>query len=464
MGALSLSLISTGCNSGGKKPTERPNILLINIDDLGWSDLSFMGSEYYQTPNIDRLRSEGVYFSNGYAAAANSAPSRSSMLTGVYSSRHGVYTVDPADRGKATDRKLIAAKNCKVPDPQYKLLTETMQESGYRTCAVGKWHVGEDPTTQGVDVNIAGCLMGHPKSYTSPYKNEALTDGPEGEFLTDRLAAEAVKFMQGCEGGDAPFFLYFATYAVHTPLQPKPEIAARYAEKQGSEAHNNNKYAALVETMDTNVGVVLDYLRSSGLDKNTVIILTSDNGGLYSVSKQWPLRAGKGSFYEGGIRVPMIVVWDGHTKPNTTCDTPVSHMDLYPTLLDIANICDKDLSLDGEVITAQIEGRGCCAESRKERPLFWHFPAYLEKGNAETTDPVFRSRPVSVIRKGDWKLIYNYESEVAELYNLRLDISERNDLSSTDSTKASELRNELFEWLKSVDAPTEFELNPKYRR
>ncbi|MFR9579023.1 MAG: sulfatase [Rikenellaceae bacterium] len=459
-GVLSVSLLSTNCASNGETTTQRLNVVLINIDDLGWTDLSFMGSDYYETPNIDRLRSEGVYFSNAYAAAANSAPSRSSMLTGVYSSRHGVYTVDPADRGKAKDRKLISAANRLTPDPKYKLLTETMQESGYRTCMVGKWHVGEDPTKQGVDVNVAGCLKGHPKSYTSPYKNPAITDGEDGEFLTDRLAAEAVKFMETCKGGDAPFFLYFATYAVHTPLQPKPELAAKYAEKEGTAEHHNNKYAALVETMDTNVGVVLDYLRSSGLDKNTVIVLTSDNGGVYDISKQHPLRAGKGSFYEGGIRVPMIVVWDGHTAANTTCDTPVSQMDLYPTLLDIVGVSDEGLNLDGEVITSQIEGKAAATE----RALYWHFPAYLQGGNEETTDPIFRSRPVSVIRKGDWKLIYNYESETAELYNLSNDLSERNDLATTDCAKATQMQQELFTWLRSVDAPTEFELNPKYQK
>lgn len=436
------------------------NILLINIDDLGWSDLSFQGSTFYESPNIDKLRSESLFFSNGYAAAANSAPSRSSMLTGVYSPRHGVYTVGNPDRGKAQDRKLISAKNQDFPDPSYELLTERMQSGGYNVCHVGKWHLGDDPTEQGVDINIGGYAKGHPSSYFSPYKNPFLSDGEDGEYLTDRLADEAINFLSTTRDKDKPFFLYYATYAVHTPLQAKPELIAKYEAKEGkTDEHNNPKYAAMIESVDHSIGRVLDYLDESGLAKNTVVILTSDNGGLYSVSKQHPLRAGKGSFYEGGIRVPFMIRWKGHTKPNSTNDIPVSQLDLYPTILDITKVNNEGLSLDGESLVGVID-----RDEELGRFLYWHFPAYLEAGGPESTDPTFRSRPVSVVRGGDWKFIYNYETGVRELYNLRDDISEQNNLAKENTAFSNIMYKNLQKWLKDMNAPTTFELNPKYKR
>lgn len=455
LGGIVASL--AGCSSADKERVQ-PNILLINIDDLGWADMTFQGSEYYQTPNIDRLRSEGLFFTNAYACAANSAPSRASLMTGFYAPRHGVYTVNPPDRGDAKDRKLISAPNSETPDSSYTILAERLRDGGYSTFHLGKWHLGKDAAEQGFDVNIGGNLKGHPKSYFSPYKNPNLPDGEDGEFLTDRLTDEAIKLLSGAKDSDKPFFMYFATYAVHTPLQPKPELKAKYDSLPSTDDHNNSKYAALIESTDTNLGRLLDYLQSSGLDKNTVVVFISDNGGLYSVSKQHPLRAGKGSFYEGGIRTPMIVRWNGVTAQNSSNDTPVSQISLYPTLLEIAGISADTLGLDGHSILPLFKGEEC----ESTEPLYWHFPAYLEGGGVESTDSIFRSRPVSVIRDGDWKLIYNYESGLSELYNLRDDISEKNDLSTAEPAITDSLHAELFEWLRTTDAPTSFALNPSF--
>lgn len=440
----------------------RPNIVLFNIDDLGWSDMSFQGSEFYETPNIDRLRSSSLFFDNGYAAAANSAPSRASMLSGRYAPRHGVYTVGDPARGDAKARKLIPAATKSVLDSSSITILQRLKDVGYTTCHVGKWHVGVDPKDYGADVNIGGTTMGHPNSYFSPYKNPYLEDGPKGEYLIDRLSDEAVGFIESRveSGADNPFFLYYAPYAVHTPLQPKAELAEKYSAKEGNKQHYNVKYAALIESMDCAVGRVMDYLEQSGLIENTVVIFTSDNGGLYSTSKQWPLRAGKGSFYEGGIRVPMLVRWDNVVEPNTTISTPVSQLDIYPTLVDIAQAkVDAEYVLDGESWLRTLRsGRS----KLSSRAIYWHFPAYLQSGGPESSDPVFRSRPVSVIRRGDWKLIYNYETGVKELYNLADDISERSDLAESNPKMVDKLYEQLGGWLEQMDAPRDFELNLEY--
>ncbi|MFI3305270.1 MAG: sulfatase [Rikenellaceae bacterium] len=450
---------SFSCSAESNTPL---NILLINVDDLGWSDLSFMGSTFYESPNIDQLRSESLYFPNGYAAAANSAPSRSSMLTGVYSPRHGVNTVNPSNRGKAQDRKFTAPASSDFPDPSYELLTERMQAGGYNVCHVGKWHLGDNPQIdQGVDTNIGGYSKGHPNSYFSPYNNPHLSDGENGEYLTDRLGDEVINFLSTTRDKTKPFFLYYATYSVHTPLQAKPELVEKYNAKEGkTDEHYNPKYAAMIESVDNSIGRVLEYLDESGLSKNTVVIFTSDNGGLYSVSKQHPLRAGKGSFYEGGIRVPFMVRWCGNTTPNSTDESVVSQIDLYPTILDITGVSNEGLALDGTSLRGVLDG----SQSLAERSLYWHFPAYLQGGSKESTDPIFRSRPVSVVRRGEWKLIHNYESGTNELYNLHDDLSERTDLSSREHKKCDELYSDLQRWLSDVDAYTEFESNPKYQQ
>ncbi|RLD81810.1 MAG: aryl-sulfate sulfohydrolase, partial [Bacteroidetes bacterium] len=283
---------------------DKPNIVYINIDDLGWSDLSCYGSTYYETPNIDRLVSMGLKFTDAYASAANCAPSRAGLMSGQYSPRHGIYTVGTSERGKSKDRKLIPVKNKTILPDSVVTIAETLKKVGYITASMGKWHLGEDPRTQGFDINIGGNHAGHPKTYFSPYRNKNLEDGPIGEYLTDRLTNEGISFIESNK--DNPFFLYMTYYTVHTPIQGKQDLIEKYRNKPTSKYHKNATYAAMVEAMDSNVGRLINTLEELNLTKNTMIIFTSDNGGLFTVSEQFPLKYGKGSYYEGGVRIPLI--------------------------------------------------------------------------------------------------------------------------------------------------------------
>ena len=434
---------------------ERPNVLHINIDDLGVMDVGFMGDKRYSTQNIDKLASQGMIFSNGYAPAANCAPSRACVLTGQLPMRHGVYTVGSSERGNASTRKIIPTKNTMHVDDNNLVLTEAFKKAGYVTCQIGKWHIGKDPKTQGVDINIGGSSWGHPKSYFSPYKNPHLSDGPKGEYLTDRLTDEAIKFLK--DNKDKKFFLYFPYYTVHTPLQGRKDLVKKYEGKEGINAN----YAAMIECLDINIGRLMKTLDELGLTENTVVVFTSDNGGIRKVSKQDPLRAGKGSYYEGGVRVPFAVRWPKKIKAGTTIDTPVTGLDFYPTYLDILGLELKDKILDGISIKPLLEGRG----ELKERALFWHFPIYLQAysvGNDGSRDPLFRTRPGSTMRLGKWKLHHYFEDGAYELYDLESDIGETKDLASSMPERVKELAKMLNDWRAKYNAPVPSEKNPKY--
>lgn len=444
-------------NSNSVQAEEKPNIVYINIDDMGWTDTGFMGSEFYRTPNIDRLASQGMVFTNAYASAANCAPSRACCMTGQYSPRHGIYTVGSSERGKSAFRKLIPTENKTVLPDEKITIAELLQQAGYTTCHAGKWHLGEDPRTQGFDVNIGGSHYGHPRSYFSPYKNNKLEDGPDGEYLTDRLTREAIGFME--DNKDRPFFLHMAYYAVHTPLQAKKDIIEDYKRREGNKAHSNPVYAAMIETLDNNVGRLMKTLDELGLADNTVVVFSSDNGGVFRITRQWPLRAGKGAYYEGGIREPMIVRWPGKIKAGSRNDTPVSNIDFFPTFLDIAGIKKPENKiLDGLSLMPEFTQTG----SLQERPLFWHFPIYLQNGNVDTPDPLFRTRPGTVVRWGDWKLHEYFEDGRLELYNLKADLGERNNLVEDNPEKVKELHRLMKNWRKEVDAPVPQRENPEY--
>lgn len=450
----------TGSSMAQNVKVQQPNIILINIDDLGWADFSYNGSTYYETPNIDRLHDMGISFQNAYAGASNSAPSRSCMLTGLYAPRHGVYTVDPTTRGKAKDRKLIPCKNNHFVPDSFILLPQVLKSAGYQTCHIGKWHVTADPTLKGMDVNIGGNQAGHPKSYFSPYKNPNLKNGPAGENLTDRLAAEAVSYIDTINK-NKPFFLYYATYAVHAPLQAKPELVKKYKQKQASKAHFNPVYAAMIETMDQAVGNVMKAVERNGIAENTLIVFTSDNGGVCHTSRQWPLRAGKGSYYEGGIREPFIIYMKGKYEGGINRQEIISQLDLFPTFAELAD-AKIPFKPDGlSLLPLLDEGK---TDYLNKRALFWHFPAYLEAypGVNESRDLLFRSRPVSVIRLGDWKLIENFEDGVLELYNLKDDVSEKHDLAKENPQMVKKLYKKLLKWRKDTKAPVPTELNPLY--
>ncbi len=434
-----------------------PNILLINIDDMGWKDVGFMGSDYYETPNIDQLASEGMIFTNGYAAAANCAPSRACLMTGKWTTRHGIYTVASSERGASKYRKLIPTKNITTLDKKYITIAEVLKEHGYSTCQAGKWHLSEDATDYGFDLSIGGGHNGHPRSYYPPYGNVDL-EAPDSTNLTDLIAERATYFLDSVR---QPFFLYYSPYAVHTPIQPIPKLLEKYRQKTGSNGQENAEYATMVDNLDRNIGKLINTLKSRKLMDNTLIIFTSDNGGLYGITKQPPLRAGKGSYYEGGIREPFFFTWKSKISPGTSSDVPITNMDLFPTILEILGIDQSSIELDGRSILPVLTG----ANTEMDRSLYWHFPVYLQAYNVhdnENRDSLFRTRPGSVVRYQDWKLHYYFEDDGMELYNLVEDIGERNNLVKDNPAKAQELHNMLKNWWEATDAPIPFELNPEY--
>ncbi|GAA3555142.1 sulfatase [Snuella lapsa] len=458
---LSLFLLST-CNTVSKKvpgpEVEKPNILFVVVDDLGWSDLGFMGNPMYQTPNLDRLATESVVFTNAYAPAANCAPSRACVMTGLNTPRHGIYTVSPSTRGKSKDRKLIPTPNTDDLAEDFTTIAEVLKKQGYINASVGKWHLSDDPKTQGFDVNVGGTHQGHPKSYFSPYNNKTLSDGAKGEYLTERLTSEAIQFMESNK--EKPFFLYLPYYTVHTPLQGKKELIDKYKKIIKEDNRFNATYGAMVEAMDENIGRLLASLEANNLSDNTLVIFTSDNGGLASVSSQFPLRAGKGSYYEGGIRVPFMVKWPKKIKSPRKTDVPITGMDVFPTLLDVVK-SKETLELDGASLYPLLTENKTLAE----RSLIWHFPIYLQAGNPkkdQARDTLFRTRPGSVIRRGNWKLHEYFEDGALELYNLELDEREQNDLSEVNPDKVKELHEALKAWRVKMKAPVPTELNPDY--
>jgi len=440
------------------KPS-RPNIVFINMDDLGWKDVAFMGSKFYETPNLDKLAGEGMIFTNAYSNAANCAPSRACVMSGQYGPRHGVYTVGSSARGSAKTRKLIPIENrIDLPDDNV-TIAEALKAAGYITATMGKWHLGKDPKTQGFDVNVAGSSAGHPPTYFSPYRNKNLPDGPKGEHLPYRLTTEAIEFVQANKS--RPFFLYLPYFSVHTPIQAPKDITAKYKTKGPAGGQGNATYAAMIESADTNIGRLMRKIDDLGLRDNTVVIFTSDNGGIAKISTQAPARAGKGSYYEGGIREPLVVRWPAKIKAGSKCDTPVIGIDFYPTLLDITGAKKPaGKQLDGVSLMPLLTQSGKLAE----RALFWHFPIYLQKYSNEdgSRDPLFRTRPGCVVRLGGWKLHEYFEDGALELYNLKDDLGERNNLSAKMPDKAKELHAVMLRWRKETNAPVPTEKNPKY--
>lgn len=468
MKSFSLSLLAGSCILGMPLPAqnEQPNIVFIMADDLGWNDLGVMGSDYYETPNIDKLASEGVLFDNAYAAAANSAPSRACFMTGLYTPRHGVYTVSPSERGSKAKRKLIPIKNTEDVRPDFVTLGEALKQQGYICGHIGKWHLGSDldgsntgPLSQGFDYNIAGERAGAPYSYFYPYCKKqkchlGLDEGKEGEYLTDRLTDEAVKFM-GQQTKDKPFFLYMAHHAVHTPLRAPQALIEKYQKKAKGRFQTNPVYAAMVENLDWNVGRLCHALDSLGFSDNTLVIFFSDNGGSEPVTDNFRLRGGKGMPYEGGVRVPFIMKYPGKLSAGTVVSTPVIGVDFYPTLVSLAGGTPA-AGLDGENIFDFLDD-----STVVHRDLFWHFPAYLQGYKGLGLD--FRATPYSTIRSGDWKLIYYYEDQSMELFNIKEDRMEKNNLVGSEPAKARELYGKLDTWLKNTHADIPDQLNPDYK-
>ncbi len=445
---------------------EKPNILFILADDLGYTDLSCMGSNYYETPNIDRIAREGMVFTDGYAACQVSSPSRASIMTGKFPARHGITDWIGAKTGESwreqgRHSKLLPAEYVHNLPHEYLTLPEALKEVGYKTFFAGKWHLGSKgswPENHGFDINKGGWDSGSPKGgYFAPWENPTLPSGPDGEELSIRLAKETIDFIR--KNKDKAFFAFLSFYAVHAPLETTQEKWAKYrrkAEKMGiaesgfkmghflpiRQVQDHPVYAGLVETMDDAVGMVLEALDDLGLTGKTIVIFTSDNGGVvagdaYATSNK-PLRGGKGYQFEGGIRVPYFIKVPWLDIGGKKSDVPVTGTDFYPTLLELVGIKPKPEEHNEGLSLLPILKGG----TFPERPLIWHYPHYGNQGG----------EPSSIIRVGDWKLIHYYEDGHEELYNLRTDLGETSDVSALNPELMKQLRKQLFNFLHEVDA------------
>ncbi|MFM1768197.1 MAG: Arylsulfatase [Verrucomicrobiota bacterium] len=462
---LLLLLLAALGGSAAPAPERPPNIVFFLADDLGQRDLGAYGSTFHETPNLDRLAQEGARFTDAYAACPVCSPTRASILTGQWPQRTGItdYIGAPLQPGQwKRNTKLLPAPYTDRLALDAPTLAKALKAAGYATFFAGKWHLGPEgwwPENQGFDLNRGGIDRGGPyggNKYFSPYGNPRLADGPAGEHLPDRLAAETAGFIEANQ--DRPFFAYYSFYDVHTPLMAREDLRRKYAEKRarlglaekwGREGQRDVRlvqdhavYAAMVEAMDLAVGKVLAKLDALGLRDRTLVIFTSDNGGL-STSEGWPtsnlpLRGGKGWMYEGGIREPLLVRWPGVVKPGRVITTPVSSPDFFPTLLEAAGARPAPgQTLDGTSLVPLLKGA-----TLPERALFWHYPHYGNQGGA----------PASAIRRGDWKLIEWAEDNRAELFNLAQDLGEQTNLAAQEPQRVARLRAELAAWQKQVGA------------
>lgn len=462
--ALSVLLLPHFSNAKGKQP----NILFILVDDMGWSDLGCYGADLHETPRIDQFAAESVRFTNAYAMSVCS-PTRSTLMTGKHAARlHFTIWAEGAESGGPKNRKLREAPSIWNLPHSETTIARHLHDAGYLTALVGKWHLGDwlhYPESHGFDINIGGTNWGAPQTFWWPYSGRGrfgdefryiphLEFGKPGEYLTDRLTDEAIKVMN--HAGEQPFFIYLAHHSVHTPIEAKEADVKHFdAKLREGMNHKHGVYAAMNKNLDDNVGRALDHLKKTGLDKSTLVIFASDNGGFVGsdkasgrdmpVTNNAPLRSGKGSLYEGGIRIPLIIRWPGVSHAGV-CDEPVVTMDLFNTLLDAAG--QTSPATDGIDITPLLKD----PKSKLEREaLFFHYPHYYHT-----------TTPVSAVRVGDWKLLEFFEDQHLELYNLRDDPGELHDLAKEMADKADALRDRLHAWRESVGAalPT---ANPDFK-
>lgn len=468
---------------------KKPNIILILTDDLGWKDLGAYGSTFYETPNIDQLAAEGMTFTDAYASSNVCSPSRASILTGQYPTHTGITDWIPGrqyNRGPMPFDELIPAPNDFNMDTTQVTIAEALKKASYGTFFAGKWHLGMSPSfypkNQGFDVNKGGWAVGNPWAhgmggYFSPYHNPRLSDGPKGQFLTDRLTTETIGYIKEKAKEDGSFFVELAFYAVHQRIQSKKKYIKKFKRKahqlgldtlqtfvkdagwmQGQPGwhervvQSNPVCAGLIYSVDENVGRIMDALKVLGIDDNTIVVFTSDNGGLSTAegapTSNYPLRYGKGWNYEGGIRVPLIIKWPGVTKPGSVCHFPVINTDFYPTFMQMAGLpLMPGQHVDGVSLVPLLKGK----HSIDQPDLFWHYPHYSNQGG----------KPGGAIREGNWKLIQFYGDNHIELYNLRWDIEERRNVARTFPAKAAELLKKLNEWKRKTTAKMPI-FNPYY--
>ncbi|MFW6371719.1 MAG: sulfatase [Bacteroidota bacterium] len=447
----------------------KPNIVLIVADDLGWRDLNCYGNKLVETPVLDKLASNGIRFTNAYSSCTVCSPTRAALMTGKNPVSVNITKVLPREdevaeeRKKEKQRPLLEPENNKYLELDEITIAEQMKKAGYITASIGKWHLGGEghmPENQGFDVSKAGGDLGLPPSYyypytsDKPYKIPNLEVGTDSLYLTDRLTKEAVQFISG--NHDKPFFLYLPYYSIHTPWEGRDDLVKKYEEKIKNNPDSIVRYAhymAMIECLDQNVGKVLEALDNHGLNKNTLVIFTSDNGGLVSRTgnniwgaHNYPLRGGKSNCYEGGIRVPAMIAWDGKIEGGQVSDEIIISSDFYPTICEITGVeIPKDL--EGVSLTPFLLN----GQPVKRETLFWHYPHYT------------KTKPVSVMRDGDFKLLKYYEDNRLELYNLKEDIGETNDLSIQMPEKTKELHEKLNLWLKNNDARLPLP-NPEYKK
>jgi arylsulfatase A-like enzyme len=440
--------------------SDRPNIVFILIDDLGWSDLGCTGSRYYETPNIDRLARQGMRFTDAYAASALCSPTRASILTGKYPARLRLTDVTGRkDRDRPT-QKLRSAPCLEALPVEELTLPRALKPRGYVSACIGKWHLGGEghlPGDHGFDVTLGSTEHGTAPGGYFHFKTPTLTLR-DGEYLTDRLTEEAETFMETHR--NRPFFLYLAHYAVHTPFQAKPEVVAKYqAKARPYQDQAHPAYAAMVESADDSVGRILKKLDDLRLTERTIVVFFSDNGGLSftagrtePATSNAPLREGKGSPYEGGTRVPLIIRWPGVVRPGVVCDVPVSSIDFYPTILDLSGTTPEPRPVvDGRSLLPLLKEEG----TWNREALYWHYPHY-------GGDRVYFSVPYGAVRKGNFKLIEYYEDGKLELYNLKENVGERHDVSGVFRDKTVELHELLKTWRHEVGALMP-DPNPEYR-
>jgi arylsulfatase A-like enzyme len=439
-----------------RRPSGKPNIVFILADDLGWTDVACFGSRYYETPNIDRLAAQGMRFTSAYTCGPNCAPTRAALMSGQYGPRTGVYTVGTGARGEARYRKLLPVPNVTQLPLDKVTVAEALRAHGYATAMFGKWHLGNGPryhpARRGFDEAIVSAgrhfdFITNPKVEVAP-----------GTYLADFLTDRAVDFI--ARHRDRPFFLYLPHFAVHVPHQAKKEMVEKFKAKKGVAGHDDPVYAAMIYSLDQSVGRILAKLDELKLADNTVVIFSSDNGGVggyaaagvaaaRSATNNAPLRGGKGMLYEGGIRVPWVVRWPGVVRPGTTCDEPIASIDLYPTLLEAAGATPRrGHVLDGVSTLPLLRSAG--KASLKREALYWHFPGYLEAGQKAGS---WRTTPAGAVRSGDWKLIEFFEDGRVELYNLRKDLGEKTDLARQMPEQARKLHQMLRSWRQAVHAP-----------
>jgi arylsulfatase A-like enzyme len=442
-----------------------PNIIFVLADDLGWTDLACFGSKYYETPNIDRLAAQGMRLTNHHHCQ-NCAPTRSALLSGQYGARTGTYTVGSIDRFSWQTRSLRPVDNVTNLSLNRDTFANQLKAAGYATAMFGKWHLGSapdyHPSKRGFDEAIES------NGQHFDFKTDPKTEYPKGQYLADFLTDKAVDFIQRNQA--KPFLLYLPHFGVHSPFQSKPELVAKFKGKPGVGGHNNPTYAAMLASVDESVGRLMAKLEELKLADNTVLIFASDNGGVGGygrpdglirepgkmpkdggdesgggITDNTPLRSGKGSLYEGGVRVPFIVRWPGKVTAGSALGTPTVHVDLFPTLLELSGAAKPRQALDGESLLPLMLGK---SSTLKRDAIFQHFPGYLGSGNG-----LWRTTPVSLVQMGDWKLMEFLEDGRLELYNLKDDLGETKNLAMTNPDKAKELHERLIAWRKETKAP-----------